>query len=154
MHLQFLSFFFNFDIILCFITSVWSVTLPPAQLRSLLQFNFIILIRIKFLFVPREVLSFIYYNLSNGRYVLAHRILLLLFILKINTRLAWNFSWTWFFRQHDGPGSNLPLTVLSSKGVSWGVKADCPEGWQPCHFHMPIVLKSWVLNLMEPSGPV
>jgi len=37
--------------------------------------------------VPTEILSFIYYNLSNGRYVLAPRISLHLFILKINTCL-------------------------------------------------------------------
>jgi hypothetical protein len=25
---------------------------------------------------------------------------------------------------------------------------------KPCHLHVPIVLKSWSLNLLEPSGPV
>jgi hypothetical protein len=35
--------------------------------------------------------------------------------------------------------------VLKDSGAS---------GWQPCHLHVPIVLKSGNLNLLEPSGPV
>jgi hypothetical protein len=34
------------------------------------------------------------------------------------------------------------------------VKAAGAYGWQPCHLHVPIVLKSGSLNLLEPSGPV
>jgi len=36
----------------------------------------------------------------------------------------------------------------------WGVQAAGAKGWQPYHFHVPIVLKSGGLNLLEPSGPV
>ena len=28
------------------------------------------------------------------------------------------------------------------------------QDWQPYHLHVPIVLKSGSLNLLEPSGPV
>jgi len=35
-----------------------------------------------------------------------------------------------------------------------GVKAAGAYGWQPYHFHVPIVLKSRNLNHLEPSGPV
>jgi len=35
-----------------------------------------------------------------------------------------------------------------------GVKAAGAWGWQPYHLHVPIVLKSGSLNLLEPSGPV
>jgi hypothetical protein len=35
-----------------------------------------------------------------------------------------------------------------------GVKAAGAYGWQPYHLHMPTVLKSGSLNLLEPSGPV
>jgi hypothetical protein len=35
-----------------------------------------------------------------------------------------------------------------------GVKAAGAQGWQPCHLHVPIVMKSGSLNLLEPSGPV
>jgi len=35
-----------------------------------------------------------------------------------------------------------------------GVKAASAEGWQPYQLHVPIVLKSGSLNLLEPSGPV
>jgi hypothetical protein len=35
-----------------------------------------------------------------------------------------------------------------------GVKAAGSYGWQPCHLHVLIVLKSGNLNFLEPSGPV
>ena len=35
-----------------------------------------------------------------------------------------------------------------------GEKAAGAYGWQPYHLHVPIVLKSGSLNLLEPSGPV
>jgi hypothetical protein len=35
-----------------------------------------------------------------------------------------------------------------------GVKAAGAQGWQPCHLHVPIVMKSGSLNYLEPSGPV
>jgi hypothetical protein len=35
-----------------------------------------------------------------------------------------------------------------------GVKAAGVYGWQPYHLHVPIVLKSGSLSLLEPSGPV
>jgi hypothetical protein len=35
-----------------------------------------------------------------------------------------------------------------------GVKAAGALGLQPCHLHVPIVLKFGSLNLLEPSGPV
>jgi len=35
-----------------------------------------------------------------------------------------------------------------------GVKAAGKLGTQPCHFHVPIVMKTGSLNIMEPSGPV
>ena len=51
-------------------------------------------------------------------------------------------------------GSTQPLTEMSTRNFSWGVKAAGAYGWQPYHFHMPIVLKSGNLNLLEPSGPM
>ena len=50
-----------------------------------------------------------------------------------------------------------PLTEMSTGNISWeegGVKAAGMLGWQPYHLHVPIVLKSESLNLLEPSGPV
>ena len=35
-----------------------------------------------------------------------------------------------------------------------GVKAAGVYSWETYHFHVPIVLKSGSLNLLEPSGPV
>ena len=36
----------------------------------------------------------------------------------------------------------------------FGVKAAGAYGWQPYHLHVPIVLKTGSLNLLNPSGPV
>jgi hypothetical protein len=47
-------------------------------------------------------------------------------------------------------GSTQPLV----KGRFLGVKAAGVWGWQPHHLHMPNVMKSGSLNLLEPSGPL
>jgi len=48
-----------------------------------------------------------------------------------------------------------PLTEMSTRNISWRVKAASAEGWQPYHFHdVPIVLKTGSLKLLEHSGPV
>jgi len=49
-------------------------------------------------------------------------------------------------------GLTQPLTELSTRNVAWGVKAAGALGWQPYHLHVPIVLKSGSLSLLEPSG--
>ena len=51
-------------------------------------------------------------------------------------------------------GSNQPLSEMNTRNISWGIKAAGAWGWQPYHLHVPIVLKSGSLNLLEPSGPV
>jgi hypothetical protein len=47
-----------------------------------------------------------------------------------------------------------PVREMSTRHVSWGLKAAGAQGWQPYHLHVPTVLKSGSLNLLEPSGPV
>ena len=51
-------------------------------------------------------------------------------------------------------GSTHPLTEMSTRNISWGVKAAGAYGWQPYHFLVLPVLKSESLDLLEPSGPV
>ena len=51
-------------------------------------------------------------------------------------------------------GLSQPLTEMSTRIISWGVKAAGAEGWQTYHLYVRIVLKSESLNLLEPSGPV
>jgi len=51
-------------------------------------------------------------------------------------------------------GLTQPLTEMSTRNISWVVKAEGAWDWQPYHLHDPIVLKSGSLNLLEPSGPV
>ena len=51
-------------------------------------------------------------------------------------------------------GSTQPLTDMSTRNVSWGIKAAGVEGWQPYHLHVPIVMKSGSLNLLETWRPV
>ena len=50
-------------------------------------------------------------------------------------------------------GSTQRLTEISTRNISWGVKAAGAQGWQPYHLHVLAVLKSGRLNLLEPSGP-
>jgi hypothetical protein len=45
-------------------------------------------------------------------------------------------------------------TILLVALWSWGVKAAGAQGWQPCHLHVLIVMKSGSLNLLEPLGPL
>jgi hypothetical protein len=51
-------------------------------------------------------------------------------------------------------GSTQLLREISTRNISWGVKAAGAYGWQPCNFHVSTVLKSGSLNLLEPSGTV
>jgi hypothetical protein len=39
-------------------------------------------------------------------------------------------------------GSTQPLPEMSTRGISWGVKAAGAYGWQPYHLHVLIALKS------------
>jgi hypothetical protein len=50
--------------------------------------------------------------------------------------------------------STQPLTEMNTMDVSWGVKAAGVCGSQPYYLHVPTVLKSGSLGLLEPSGPV
>ena len=64
------------------------------------------------------------------------------------------------FHWHNPSGRNMalgvtqPLTEMSTRNISWGVKAVGAYGWQPYHHHEPTVLKSGSLNHLDPSGPV
>jgi hypothetical protein len=51
-------------------------------------------------------------------------------------------------------GSTQTLAGMSTRDISWGVKAIGAWGLQPYHLHATTVLKSGSLNLLEPSGPV
>jgi hypothetical protein len=51
-------------------------------------------------------------------------------------------------------GLTRPLTQMSTRIISWGVKVAGAWGWQSYHLPVPTVLKSGSLNLLEPSGPV
>jgi hypothetical protein len=45
------------------------------------------------------------------------------------------------------------LTEMSTRPISCAVKAAGAEGCQPHHLLVPIVLKSGMLNVLEPSDP-
>ena len=51
-------------------------------------------------------------------------------------------------------GLTQPLSEMSTRNFSWGVKATSGYGWQPYHLHVLTVFKSGSLNFLEPSGPV
>jgi hypothetical protein len=64
---------------------------------------------------------------------------------------------TGIFRWHNHSGRILflgktrALTEMSTRNISWGLKAAGAYSWQSYHLHVPILLKSGVLNLLEPS---
>jgi hypothetical protein len=83
----------------------------------------------------------------------------------------WNFLLTYTFWPHHGPGvdsaSNRneyqeycwlgltqPLTEMSTRNISWWVKAAGAWGWQTYLFYVPTVLKSGSLILLKTSGLV
>jgi hypothetical protein len=51
-------------------------------------------------------------------------------------------------------GLTQPLTEMSTRNISWGLKATGAYGWKPYHRQVLIVLKSGNLSLLEASGPV
>jgi len=51
-------------------------------------------------------------------------------------------------------GSTQPLTEMSTRNISWGVKAAGAYGWQTYHLPVSTVLKCGSLNNLEASGPV
>jgi hypothetical protein len=53
-----------------------------------------------------------------------------------------------------GPGVNSDSNINEYQEYLLGVKAAGALGWKPCHLHVPIVLKSGSLILLEPLGPV
>jgi hypothetical protein len=60
--------------------------------------------------------------------------------------------WNWHnpFSRTMALGTTQPLTEMSTRNISWEVKAAASQGWQPYHLHVPIVKKSGNLNLLEP----
>ena len=65
------------------------------------------------------------------------------------------FHWHYLNGRTNALGSTQPLTEMGTRNTSWkerggGVKAAGAEGWQPYHLYVPIVLKSAILNLLEP----
>ena len=59
-----------------------------------------------------------------------------------------------FFMDIIFPGLTQPLTEMSTRNTSCGVKVAGAYGWQPYNLLVLTVLKSGWLNLLEPSGPV
>ena len=58
--------------------------------------------------------------------------------------------WAW-----DRRLLKLVETLLLLKTVAlWVIRLAGAYSWQPYHLHVPIVLKFWSLNLLEPSCPV
>jgi hypothetical protein len=51
-------------------------------------------------------------------------------------------------------GSIQPVTEISSRNISWLVKAAGAYGWQPYYLHVTTVPKSGNLIPLEPYGPV
>ena len=66
----------------------------------------------------------------------------------------WNFSLTQSFRPHYGPEVDSASNRNEYQEYFLGIKAAGAQAWQPYHLHVPIVLKSGSLNLLETSKSV
>jgi hypothetical protein len=66
----------------------------------------------------------------------------------------------WIFRWHNPSsrtmalGSTQPLTEMSTRNISLGVRVASMYGLQPYQLHVLTLLISGCLNILEPSGPV
>jgi hypothetical protein len=65
-----------------------------------------------------------------------------------------NFHWLNASGRPMALRSTQPLTEISTKNISWEIKATGVLVWQPHHVHVPIVLKYGSFNHLEPSGCV
>ena len=50
--------------------------------------------------------------------------------------------------------STQSLTEMSTRNISWGVKAVGAQGWQPYELFVPFVMKSGSPNPLETSAPI
>ena len=67
----------------------------------------------------------------------------------------WNFPLPQSFQPHYiSLGSTQPLTEVSTRYITWGVKAAGRRADRSYYLHVSIVLDSARLKLLEPSGPV
>ena len=67
----------------------------------------------------------------------------------------WIFQWhTYSFRPYHSPGVDSAHNENEYKENFLGVKVAGAWGWQTYHFHVPNVMKSGSLNLLEPPGPL
>jgi hypothetical protein len=87
-----------------------------------------------------------------------HVALMFRYLLSSNITLILTDTGILHWHHPSGPTMALgliqPLTETSTRNISWGIKAAGAQGWQPYHLHLPIVVKSRNLNLLEPSRPV
>ena len=73
---------------------------------------------------------------------------------RINSRWChWIFQWHISFRPYHGPGVDSAPRENEYQEHFVGVKAAGTWGWQTHHLHVPNVMESGSLNLLEPSGP-
>jgi hypothetical protein len=75
-------------------------------------------------------------------------------IIVIRLILGVEYKSLHLLRSHYGTGVDSASNRNEYQDCFLGVKAAGVYGWQPYHLHVPIVLKSGGLNLLETSGPV
>ena len=67
--------------------------------------------------------------------------------------MSLDFSVTYSFRPHHDPGVDSVPSENKYQKHFLGVKEAGAWGWRPYHLHVPNVMKSGSLNLLETSGP-
>jgi hypothetical protein len=66
----------------------------------------------------------------------------------------WNFSLSYSFRPHCGPGSTQPLTEMGTRNPSWASRRPVRRADNLTTFMCRLSRNSRSLNLLEPQGPV
>ena len=80
-------------------------------------------------------------------------VLNILWIFLTNSTSCCHFTIFWIYYVHN-PGVNSASNRNEYREYFLGVKAAGEQGWYPYYLHVPIVLKSGSLHLLEPLGPV
>ena len=65
----------------------------------------------------------------------------------------WILQWHISFRPYHGPGVDSAPSENEYQEYFLGLKAVGAWGWQTHHLHVPNVMKSGSIKLLEPSGP-
>jgi hypothetical protein len=129
------------------------IVTPLDYVRVLIKASFILFCSVNIIWV----INYVFFHILRGtrwRSWLRHCATSRKVAVSIPGGVIVAFHWHNSVGRTMALGSTQPLTEMSTRNISWGIKAAGAYGWEPYHLHVPIVLKSGSLNLLETSRPV